>query len=172
MSWYMNQELRAFAGAFFQGAVLICVYDSLNIWRAVKKRKRLLSDGLDLLFWVFAAVYTFRYFYQVSSGTLRGYLFAGMALGVLAWKYSLERTYMLLGEKLFRILEKILNIPGKALKKLRKRLKFRTGKGKMKTDSSLRTAKGEKAAKAGKRTEKIRKRNVRRGSSKGKRHEK
>lgn len=124
----MSHELTAFARAFFHGAVLVWVYDCLTIWRLARKSGRVAVDLRDLLFWIFAALYSFRYFYTVSSGSLRAYLFAGMFLGALAWKYSLSPIYVRFGTKVLKIIGRILNIPRKALKNLRKRLKFKLEK--------------------------------------------
>ena len=124
----MSHELTAFARAFFHGAVLVWVYDCLTIWRLARKSGRVAVDLRDLLFWIFAALYSFRYFYTVSSGSLRAYLFAGMFLGALAWKYSLSPIYVRFGTKVLKIIGRILNIPRNVLKKLRKRLKFKLEK--------------------------------------------
>ena len=124
----MSHELTAFARAFFHGAVLVWVYDCLTIWRLARKSGRVAVDLRDLLFWIFAALYSFRYFYTVSSGSLRAYLFAGMFLGALAWKYSLSPIYVRFGTKVLKTIGRILNIPRNVLKKLRKRLKFKLEK--------------------------------------------
>lgn len=131
MSRYMSHELSAFARAFFHGAVLLWLYDGLTIWRLARKSGRVAVDLRDLLYWIFAALYTFRYFYTVSSGSLRGYLFAGILFGGLAWKYSLSPYYVRFGTKVLKMIGKILDIPRKALKKLGKRLKFCFGKCKI-----------------------------------------
>lgn len=146
MSGYMSHELTAFARAFFHGAVLLCIYDSLTVWKTVRRSGRIASDLRDLLFWIFASLYTFRCFYQVSSGSLRGYLFVGLILGGLAWKYSLQPYYRYLGVKLLKMFGSILRIPVNILKKLRKRLKFRVEKGKIKVNSVLRLKAGEQKA--------------------------
>lgn len=142
----MSQELTAFARAFFHGAVLLWVYDSLAVWKTVRRSGRLASDFRDLIFWIFAAIYTFRCVYQVTSGSLRGYLFVGMLLGVLAWKYSLGSYYRSFCGKMLKMVGKVLGIPGKALRNLRKRLKFHTEKGKIKVSSVLRLKAGEQKA--------------------------
>ena len=142
----MSQELTAFVRAFFLGAVLLCVYDSLSVWKIVRGSGRMASDLRDLLFWIFASLYTFRCFYQVSSGSLRGYLFVGLILGGLAWKYSLQTYYRYLGVKILKMVGSILRIPANVLKKLRKRLKFRVEKGKIKVNSVLRLKAGERKA--------------------------
>lgn len=157
MSRYMNQELTALARAFFHGAVLAWFYDSLTVWRIVRKSGRLASDLRDLMFWIAASLYTFRCIYEMTNGSLRGYLFAGMLMGVFAWKYSFGRYYTGIGVKMMKMLGKVLNIPGKTLKNLRKRLKFRSGKGKIKKSNSLRPQAGENKAGAD-RTEKKRRR--------------
>lgn len=134
----MSHELNAFARAFFHGAVLLWIYDGLTIWRLARKSGRMAVDLRDLLFWIFAALYTFRYFYTVSSGSLRGYLFAGMLLGGLAWKYSLSPFYVGFGTKVLRMVGKVLDLPRKALKKSGKRLKFKLQKCRIKLYRPLR----------------------------------
>lgn len=138
MSQYMSHELNAFARAFFHGAVLLWIYDGLTIWRLARKSGRMAVDLRDLLFWIFAALYTFHYFYTVSSGSLRGYLFAGMLLGGLAWKYSLSPFYVGFGTKVLRMVGKVLDLPRKALKKSGKRLKFKLQKCRIKLYRPLR----------------------------------
>lgn len=143
----MSYELHAFARAFFHGAALCWFYDGLTVWRLARKSGRVAVDLRDLLFWIFAALVTFRYFYTVSSGSLRGYLFVGIVLGSLAWKYSLSSYYVKAGTVVLKFLGKVWNIPAKVLKKLGKRLKFKLEKGKIRLHKHLRRKDGRKQAK-------------------------
>lgn len=124
MSQYMSYELHAFARAFFHGAALCWIYDGLTVWRLARKSGRVAVDLRDLLFWIFAALVTFRYFYTVSSGSLRGYLFVGIVLGSLAWKYSLSSYYVKAGTVVLKFLGKVWNIPAKVLKKIGKKVEI------------------------------------------------
>ena len=125
MSAYMTGELLLFARAFWNGALLLLIYDVIRILRGVVSHGKILTAAEDLLFWIFSAFWLLGYFYRENSGILRGYLFAGFLLGALACHFSVSRFFVRWGTEILRGCGKILSMPLKGIKKATKRLKFR-----------------------------------------------
>ena len=121
----MTEELLRFAGAFWNGAVLLLMYDVFRILRRVLRHGKVLTALEDFAYWMICAFWLLVYFYRENSGILRGYLLAGILLGALACHFSVSRIFVRCGTAILRVCGKILAVPLKAIKKATKRLKFR-----------------------------------------------
>ena len=98
MSAYMTGELLLFARAFWNGALLLLIYDVIRILRGAVPHGKILTAAEDILFWIFSAFWLLGYFYRENSGVLRGYLFAGFLLGALACHFSVSRFFCQMGD--------------------------------------------------------------------------
>lgn len=125
MSAYMTGELLLFARAFWNGTLLLLIYDVIRILRGAVPHGKILTAAEDILFWIFSAFWLLGYFYRENSGVLRGYLFAGFLLGALACYFSVSRFFVRWGTEILKGCGKILSMPLKGIKKATKRLKFR-----------------------------------------------
>lgn len=125
MSGYLTEELLLFIKAFWQGAVLVLIYDVFRILRRAVPHGSFWIAAEDLSYWIFCAFFLLGYFYRENSGLLRGYLFAGVLLGGLACSVSISRIFVICGGRLVKACGKILGFPLKKIKKGIKRLKFR-----------------------------------------------
>ncbi|WP_223069023.1 spore cortex biosynthesis protein YabQ [Paenibacillus caui] len=69
------------------GSVLGVVYDSMRIIEGRYRFPRWSIHGLDLLYWLWAALFVFRTLYHSNEGEIRFYVFLGLFVGV--WIYFL-----------------------------------------------------------------------------------
>ena len=67
MSAYMTGELLLFARAFWNGALLLLIYDVIRILRGVVSHGKILTAAEDLLFWIFSAFWLLGYFYGKTA---------------------------------------------------------------------------------------------------------
>lgn len=69
----------------YGGAVLGLLFDLLSIIRGFLKDKKTIAVLLDLLYWVFATVFSFLLLYYACEGEFRYYDVLGFALGAALW---------------------------------------------------------------------------------------
>jgi spore cortex biosynthesis protein YabQ len=88
----MNLEMQGMTLLWMlvSGCVLGMVFDSLRLIEARYHFPRWSIHALDLLYWVWAALYVFRNLYHSNHGELRFYVFLGLILGVLIYFWLLS----------------------------------------------------------------------------------
>ena len=62
------------------GITVTFVYDILLIFREIIKSTRLLAIFSDIIYWIVAAVISFKVIYEINEGVLRGYVLVAMIL--------------------------------------------------------------------------------------------
>lgn len=127
----MTREIVLFACSLWQGVCLLAAYDILRIVRELHPHREYTVALEDLVFWVYAALFLFSCFYHENSGEPRGYLFAGIFAGMALWHWSVSPFFVKFGVFLMRPVLRILKIPFKLLRNIRKRLKFHADQSKM-----------------------------------------
>ena len=100
MSAYMTGELLLFARAFWNGALLLLIYDVIRILRGVVSHGKILTAAEDLLFWPGAAVYVFVQIHHTTNGSIRWYFILGVVLGSAFFSFVSKIPKKLL-EKLY-----------------------------------------------------------------------
>ena len=156
----MNRELLLFARALWYGATMLAVYDCLRILRRVISHKGWVTGLEDILYWAGSSLFIFTGLYRQNSGVLRGYFFVGMALGMVVYSWALSPYFVKGASYLLNRLKEILKIPGKAAKKVIKRLKSAALRGKLSMSRFIcrKAPKGErKDGWNGKKSRKVRK---------------
>ncbi|WP_094094693.1 spore cortex biosynthesis protein YabQ [Paenibacillus physcomitrellae] len=83
----MNLEMQwmTLLWMLISGCVLGVVFDGVRIIETRYRFPRWSIHGLDLIYWVWAALYVFRTLYHSNHGELRFYVFLGLFLGVLIY---------------------------------------------------------------------------------------
>lgn len=130
----MKMELILFARAFWYGGLLFFVYDCLRILRQLSKHPAVLLCAEDVLYWLGSGLYLFRGFYRDNDGIIRGYILAGVLLGMLAWHFTVSGFFVSILIKRL----KLWGIKGKILLNgvLHKRSREKNGKKKEKKKKS------------------------------------
>ena len=110
MSVHIVYEVKLLLYSFFTGAGLMMTYDLLRIFRIFIPHTYVFTGIEDMIYWVYAALVTFSLLYEQNDGGLRGYVIAGIFLGMF--------LYDRLGSRFFL----------KSLKNLQKYLKMKVHK--------------------------------------------
>lgn len=88
-------ELHVFFYAVWTGCMVCGVYAVVRIARRLFKHSLLLISIEDIIFWIFASIYTYYHIFLSTFGVLRWYFFAGIVVGIwcahIIW-YVLEKN--------------------------------------------------------------------------------
>lgn len=85
MSDYIYFEAGLAVHSFLLGVILMISYDLLRLLRLFIPHHVLAVGVEDLLYWLYCAVLTFLLLFYENSGELRGYVIAGVFLGMLLY---------------------------------------------------------------------------------------
>ncbi|WP_150275631.1 spore cortex biosynthesis protein YabQ [Paenibacillus tepidiphilus] len=104
------------------GTAMGFTYDSYRVLSLKLHFPRWLNGTLDLLYWVWAALLTFRMLYAGNQGQLRFYVFVGLFLGVwfyfLLFSVTVQRFVVMLiqsvqylGKLLWKVIGVLIGVP-------------------------------------------------------------
>lgn len=164
----MTGEILLFARALWYGAALLAVYDCLRVLRRTVRHRGWAVAVEDLFYWIGAGFFIFAGLYRQNSGILRGYFFAGMALGMVLYFWGISPFFVRYASVLLKWFKEILKIPEKAGKKAIKRLKSAAARVKLSISRSIcrkAPARGDKDGKNEKKSRTVRKRKSRKQQS-------
>ncbi len=112
-------EMELFVVCLLLGAFLAMVYDGIRIFRMCFRHREFVVDVEDLLFWLFTAWMVFRTLFYYNRGTLRGYAFFGLFLGVLIYTLTFSRVFLFFAGKLVPIFRKGWNLVTRPIRYLK-----------------------------------------------------
>lgn len=118
----MQYETALFLQSAILGAALLLCYDMLRILRRVWRHHPAAVAAQDLLFWVLAGILVFAAIYQSNQGSIRAFLFFGIFLGMWLYHVTISTFFV-------NFFVKVLEIPVKLVKKIRKVLLFWVKRG-------------------------------------------
>ena len=90
MNESLLREFLLFIRAFGAGCFLLAVYDILRILRNVFHHPGLLVSAEDIIYWLFHALYLFLMLYRQNSGMIRGYIIAGVVMGMVLYNQAVS----------------------------------------------------------------------------------
>ena len=108
-------ELDYVLSCIFWGLFLMLVYDVLRIERRVWRRGSIWVSIEDILYWSFAAIGTFRLFYQQDNGVIRWFAIAVTFLMMLLMNRFISKWTV-------PLISRILRIPVQFFEKMVKRI--------------------------------------------------
>ncbi len=111
MSFIIMEELMLFLHALLAGVGLLILYDILRILRRIIPHGGLLVAAEDILYWIFNALFIFYMMYRENSGAVRGYVIAGIVIGMLGYNLTLS-PYLVDG------ISKLLNMVIRGIRKI------------------------------------------------------
>lgn len=118
----MQYETALFLQSALLGAVLLLCYDMLRIFRRVWRHSSAAVAAEDLLFWVLTGLLVFAVIYRNNQGSIRAFLFLGIFLGMWLYHVAISTFFV-------SFFVKVLEIPMKLVKKIRKVLLFWVKRG-------------------------------------------
>nr|WP_314460922.1 spore cortex biosynthesis protein YabQ [uncultured Clostridium sp.] len=94
MSVHIVYEVKLLLYSFFTGAGLMMTYDLLRIFRIFIPHSYVFTGIEDMIYWVYAALVTFSLLYEQNDGGLRGYVIAGIFLGMYLYDRLVSRFFL------------------------------------------------------------------------------
>lgn len=83
MADIIYEQFRVFLHSLLCGFLIWCLYDVILLLRKTWRHGTALMAAEDILFWLVSACIIFSMLYTYNFGSLRGYAFLGVFLGIL-----------------------------------------------------------------------------------------
>lgn len=109
MSQVIRQETVVFLLSVLHGAGLAFVYDLIRCFRRVFRHGMAAVSIEDFLFWTLAGFMTFILAFFRTDGVIRGYVAAGIAIGVILYHFVLSAAVLTSFSWLLRGLGRIIH---------------------------------------------------------------
>lgn len=119
MADLIYEEVALFGICVLLGMGLACIYDGIRIFRLLFRHWEWILDLEDLAYWILTAWLVFATLFRYNRGTLRGYAFLGMFLGVIVYMLTISRLLMYIVHKLLPGWERCRHFLGKPFVLLR-----------------------------------------------------
>lgn len=100
MNVIVSNQLYIFGWAILYGGIIGISYDLIRIVRRVVSHSQLLVGLEDFFFWMIAGLVVFNYIFNVNSGSMRGFIFIGLSLGMLLYFLTISKMIVTGGFKL------------------------------------------------------------------------
>lgn len=94
MSVHIIYEVRLLLYSFATGAGLMMTYDFLRILRIFIPHLPVIVGMEDMVYWVYASLATFSLLYEQNDGGLRGYVIAGVFIGMFLYDRLISRFFL------------------------------------------------------------------------------
>ncbi len=94
MSYHIVYEVKLLLYSFLTGAGLMMTYDLLRIFRIFIPHSPIFTGLEDMVYWVYAALITFSLLYEQNDGVLRGYVIAGVFIGMFLYDRLVSRFFL------------------------------------------------------------------------------
>ncbi len=98
------------------GAAFCLLYDLIRIVRKCVRPHPAVDFLLDIFYWVVCAFATFSLFLIFSSGQIRWYVFFGLLVGFLLFRFTLSRWIIRFSFRLIDLLRRLLRRIGRVLR--------------------------------------------------------
>lgn len=135
MSGVIRQETMVFLLSVLHGAGLALCYDLIRAVRRAFAHSLALISAEDFLYWIAAGFLTFCFAFFHTDGVIRGYMAAGIAIGVILYHFSVSSQVVLFFSWIFlsigrgcRMILRFLSWPIKKLCQFCKKIIEITGK--------------------------------------------
>ncbi len=91
MNVVVENQLYVFGWAVFYGVMIGISYDLIRILRRIVGHSRVVVGIEDFFFWIIAGLFVFDYIFNTNSGSMRGFIFIGISLGILLYLMTLSK---------------------------------------------------------------------------------
>lgn len=144
MNVFVSNQLYVFGWAILYGIMIGISYDFIRIIRRIISHSRVIVGIEDFFFWIIAGLFIFDYIFNANSGSMRGFIFVGISLGLVLYLLTLSKwivdqvTKLLLSFiKLVKTILKIIFTPLTIILKPFRFFAKKTTKGLKKTEKWL-----------------------------------
>ena len=97
-----NYQLMMFFVAVAMGGIMGISYDVIRITRRVIKRKGIIVQAEDALYWLAAAIWAFLVILDRFDGDIRLFNVSGIGIGMAVYFSSLSKVIMLFADRFIR----------------------------------------------------------------------
>ena len=94
MSERIRYELLLTGLSLVMGGWLMIVYDSLRLLRLLIHHNSLFMGMEDFFYWIYAGGAVFMLLYEQNDGGLRGYVIAGVFIGMFLYDRLISRFFL------------------------------------------------------------------------------
>lgn len=101
MSRVIRQETVVFLLSVLHGILLTFGYDLIRAWRRAFRHGIVILSVEDVLFWLIAAAGTFLLSFFETGGVIRGYVAAGIVLGIILYHFTVSALVLQLFSRIF-----------------------------------------------------------------------
>ncbi|MCT4597513.1 MAG: spore cortex biosynthesis protein YabQ [Vallitalea sp.] len=108
MNNLVSTQAITFMLSVLNGLFLGVIYDFIRIFRRIIKHSRLVVNVEDFIFWVFGSLIIFIEIFNNNDGTIRGFLYIGVFLGLILYFLLISKWVLTIFMKLYGIIKKIL----------------------------------------------------------------
>lgn len=91
MSSNIQYEARLLVMSFLTGSGLMLSYDFFRVFRILVPHHPIWMGVEDMIYWVYASLITFSLLYSQNDGELRGYVIAGVFIGMILYNNLISR---------------------------------------------------------------------------------
>ncbi len=138
-------ELKVFLVFLLHGAMLLLCSDILVSFRLAVRHSAFWVSLEDVLFWFFAAVWTFLLIFVYQDGVLRLYMAAGMGVGMYVYRKTVSRWVVWVLGKLLGLIVDFFLLFRQKIDKIRKKwLHNLSKKDRLKRNSQRSSKKGKR----------------------------
>ncbi len=117
-------QRNMFLISLFLGVAIAAAYDLFRCLRRIVPHNNIVIAVEDLLFWLTWSVIIIYHIYKYNSGSLRWYIFLGMAIGAAIYLATFSRLLMYCVSRILSALKKCAKKINKMLKNSVKRFKM------------------------------------------------
>lgn len=101
-------EINTFCKAIMLGVMWGVIYDTLRVFRRVKRCKTLRMGIEDTIYWCVMSVILVVFLYHNNGGIIRAYVIVGIAIGMFLYELSIGRFAVKYLSKFFRWFNRII----------------------------------------------------------------
>lgn len=114
----LTGEARLLLLSLCHGGILMAAYDILRIFRRLVRHSCFAVGAEDFFYWVFVGIEVFLFLYRENDGTIRGFVLAGIGLGMLIFSKGVSRFSV---PALSWLLDHVIGVPLKIVRRILKK---------------------------------------------------
>ncbi|GMQ57530.1 hypothetical protein AN1V17_19250 [Vallitalea sediminicola] len=108
MNSLVSAQAISFMMSILSGVFLGFVYDLVRVLRRIIKHPKWLINVQDFIFWLFGSFIIFLDIFKNNNGTLRGFLYIGVFLGLIIYFLAISKLVLMIFMKIYSFIANII----------------------------------------------------------------
>lgn len=108
MNELVSEQASIFMSAIINGVFLGFIYDLIRVFRRIIKHSHWLVNLEDLIYWIVGSFIIFLDIFKNNDGVLRGFLYAGVFLGLVIYICLISRLTINVLMLIYNYIKKII----------------------------------------------------------------